>query len=313
MQAANQPLISVVMATYNGEKFLAKQLDSLLSQTYPNIEIVICDDASTDGTSLLLASYGAIHNNIRIYQNKENLGYIRNFERAITLSSGSLVALCDQDDYWHPEKLTQQFASLGEAALTYCDSDICDEDLNPSGQRVSTISRCHNYNSCLEQAVFCRIYGNTMLFKKSILQSALPFPTVLPHDWWIAFLATHRGGIVYVDQVLVEYRQHAGNLIGAATGSSRNTDREEQAAAKEKEISNIRERMALFYATCPAEHSFEKKALEQLNRSYRDFSLSSNFLRLFCFFRYRKWLLAVKRRSAIRKWLFCLKMFVKIK
>ena len=69
MQAANQPLISVVMATYNGEKFLAKQLDSLLSQTYPNIEIVICDDASTDGTSLLLASYGAIHNNIRILQN----------------------------------------------------------------------------------------------------------------------------------------------------------------------------------------------------------------------------------------------------
>jgi hypothetical protein len=71
--------------------------------------------------------------------------------------------------------------------------------------------------------------------------------------------------------------------------------------------------MALFYATCPAEFSFEKKALEQLNRSYRDFSLASNFLRLFCFFRYSKWLLAVKRRSAIRKWLFCLKMFVKIK
>jgi glycosyltransferase involved in cell wall biosynthesis len=313
MQADSKPLISVVVATYNGEKFLAQQLDSLLAQTYPNLEIIICDDASTDGTTLLLATYGAIHSNIRIYHNKENLGYIRNFERAITLSSGSLVALCDQDDYWHPEKLTLQFEALGDAALVYCDSSICDETLQPTGQLVSTISRCQHYNSCLQQAVFCRIYGNTMLFKKNMLQKALPFPTSLPHDWWIAFLAAHRGGIVYCDQVLVEYRQHEGNLIGAATGSSRSMSKEERKEANKKEVAAIRERMSLFYDTCPAELSFEKKALEQLNRSYRDFSLSSNLLRLYCFFRYRKWLLAVKRRSAGRKILFCLKMLVKIK
>lgn len=313
MDATPQPLISVVMATYNGEKYLSRQLDSLLAQTYPNVEIVICDDASTDGTSLLLASYGAIHSNIRIYHNKKNLGYIGNFERAITLSSGALVALCDQDDYWHPEKLSVQYEALGEVALVYCDSRICDDQLEPIGFTVSTISNCQNYTSCLQQAVFCRIYGNTMLFKKSMLQGALPFPTVLPHDWWISFLAAHKGGIVYCNQILVEYRQHADNLIGAATGSSRQISQEEKAAANEKEVNDIRERMALFYSTCPEELAFEKKALEQLNRSYSNFSLSANFLRLYCFLRYRKWLLAVKRRSSIRKLLFCLKMFVKIK
>ncbi|MCA6490530.1 MAG: glycosyltransferase family 2 protein [Chitinophagaceae bacterium] len=313
MPTETLPLISVVMATYNGEKYLARQLDSLLAQTYPNVEIVICDDASTDGTSLLLASYGALHNNIRVYHNKKNLGYIGNFERAITLSSGALVALCDQDDAWHPEKLSAQYQALGDAALVYCDSRICDADLEPIGLSVSTISNCQNYTSCLQQAVFCRIYGNTMLFKKSILHGALPFPTVMPHDWWIAFLSAHRGGIVYCDQALVEYRQHADNLIGAATGSSRLMSREEKAAANEKEVKDIRERMALFYATCPEELVFEKKALEQLNRSYRNFSLSSNFLRIYCFLKYSNWLLAVKRRSSIRKFLFCLKMFVKIK
>jgi glycosyltransferase involved in cell wall biosynthesis len=313
MDAATQPLISVVMATYNGAEYLSEQLESLLSQTYPNMEIVICDDASTDGTSLLLASYAAIHSNIRVYHNKENLGYIRNFERAITLSSGSLVALCDQDDYWFPEKLAVQYASLGESVLVYCDSYICNADLSLTDKTVSSISNCNSYNSCLQQAVFCRIYGNTMLFKKSILQGALPFPTVLPHDWWIAYIATCNGNITYCNEPLVKYRQHENNLIGAATGKSRPVSEIEKQEKEAREIAAIRDRMQLFYDTCPPENEFEKKALEQLNLTYRDFSIVNNFSRMRYFFKYRKWLLSVKKRSPLRNWLFCTKMFAKIK
>jgi glycosyltransferase involved in cell wall biosynthesis len=313
MDAAAQPLISVVMATYNGAEYLSEQLDSLLAQTYPNMEIVICDDASTDGTSLLLASYAAIHSNIRVYHNKENLGYIRNFERAITLSSGSLVALCDQDDYWFPEKLAVQYASMGESVLVYCDSYICNADLSLTGKTVSSISNCNSYNSCLQQAVFCRIYGNTMLFKKSILQGALPFPTVLPHDWWIAYIAACKGAITYCNEKLVKYRQHENNLIGAATGKSRPVTELEKQEREAQEIASIRDRMQLFYDTCPPDNHFEKKALEQLNLSYRDFSVANNFSRMRYFFKYRNWLLSVKKRSPLRNWLFCAKMFVKIK
>ncbi|NDA62509.1 MAG: glycosyltransferase family 2 protein [Chitinophagia bacterium] len=310
MQANSQPLISVVMATYNGKNFLAEQIDSLLAQTYSNIEIVICDDASTDGTSLLLAQYAAKYSHIRVYHNKENIGFIRNFERAISLSSGSLVALCDQDDYWYPEKLSIQFKSLGNADLVYCDSQICDKNLVSSKQTISTISNCLSYNSCLQQAVFCRIYGNTMLFKKSMLQGGLPFPTMIPHDWWIAYLASCKAGIVFCNRVLVKYRQHDQNLIGAATGKSK---KDSASPTSKTFLQDIRKRMQLFYETCPEEKMFEKNALQLLNQSYQDFSLKNNIARVRYFLKYRKWLLAVKKRSALRNWLFCLKMFVKIK
>lgn len=310
MDATPLPLISVVMATYNGEQYLSEQLNSLLAQTYPNLEIVICDDASTDNTSLILASYAAEHSNIRVYHNKENLGYIRNFERAISLSSGSLVALCDQDDYWFPDKLSIQFKSLGNADLVYCDSQICDKNLVSVNQTISSISNCLSYNSCLQQAVFCRIYGNTMLFNKSMLQGALPFPTMLPHDWWIAFIASCKAGIVFCNHVLVKYRQHDQNLIGAATGKSR---KDNDPLISKTLMQDIRKRMQLFYETCPAEKIFEKNALQLLNQSYQDFSLKNNFARVRYFFKYQKWLLAVKKRSLLRNWLFCLKMFVKIK
>jgi hypothetical protein len=152
-----------------------------------------------------------------------------------------------------------------------------------------------------------------MLFKKSLLQGALPFPAIIPHDWWIAYIATCRGGINFCNQVLVDYRQHANNLIGAATGKSRPISVEEKKEVATKEMMAIRERMQLFYETCSPENSFEKKALEELNRSYRNFSFANNFSRMWSFFKYRNWLLAVKKRSTIRNWLFCLKMFVKIK
>lgn len=313
MQTESFPLISVVMATYNGEKYLSQQLDSLLAQTYPNFEIIISDDASRDTTNSILEQYKNLHSKIHIHYNKENLGFIKNFGRAISLSNGSLIALCDQDDIWHPEKLSSQFNGLGKAALIYCDAAICNDTLQPTGKLVSTISNCLDYNSCLQQAVFCRIYGNTMLFKKNILQGAADFPACLPHDWWIAFLASDRGGIKFCNQVLVEYRQHANNAIGAATGKGRKKSRKEKYAIKQKELTAIRERMMLFYLTCADEHHFEKKALKLLNRSYHDFSISSNLLRLYCYLKYSHWLLAVKRRSTIRKLFFCLKMFFKIK
>lgn len=313
MQSESFPLISVVMATYNGEKYLSQQLDSLLAQTYPNFEIIISDDASIDSTGSILERYRSLHSKIHVHCNQENLGFIKNFGRAISFSNGSLVALCDQDDVWHPEKLSSQFKELGEAALTYCDAAICNDSLQPLGKLVSTISNCLDYNSCLQQAVFCRIYGNTMLFRKNILEGAATFPACLPHDWWIAFLASDRGGIRFCNQVLVQYRQHENNAIGAATGRGRKKSRQEKSAMKQKELNTIRQRMMLFYVTCSAEHHFEKKALKLMNRSYTNFSIYSNLLRLYCFLRYSNWLLAVKRRSTIRKFFFCLKMFIKVK
>ena len=99
------PVISIVMATYNGGLYLEQQMESIVVQTYPNIEIIIVDDCSTDNTIEILQMFQQKYSNIKLFNNAANLGYIKNFEKGCSLASGEYIALCDQDDYWHPDKL----------------------------------------------------------------------------------------------------------------------------------------------------------------------------------------------------------------
>src|SRR3712207_2934774 len=94
----SQPLVSIILATYNGASFLTEQLDSLFQQTYPFYEVVAVDDQSTDETFAILQDFALRHPTMRVYQNKKNLGFIKNFEHACSLAQGALIALCDQDD-----------------------------------------------------------------------------------------------------------------------------------------------------------------------------------------------------------------------
>src|ERR1700722_18799619 len=96
----NTPLVSIVLCTYNGERFLSQLLDTLVTQTYPNIEIIAIDDCSADSSFAILAEYALKYTQFRIYRNEKNLGFAGNFEHAITYCRGELVAFCDQDDLW---------------------------------------------------------------------------------------------------------------------------------------------------------------------------------------------------------------------
>ncbi len=104
-QTKYTPLVSVAMCTYNGERFLAQQLDSIINQTYTNIEIVICDDGSTDKTIQMIQEYQKKFATIKLYQNKTNLGFVQNFAKAISLTTGDYVATSDQDDIWLKNKI----------------------------------------------------------------------------------------------------------------------------------------------------------------------------------------------------------------
>src|SRR5829696_3658650 len=99
------PAISVVLCTYNGGKYLASQIDSILAQTYPNFELIICDDVSVDHTVDILQQYAKKDRRIRIFLNKFNLGFNKNFEQALQLATGKWIAIADQDDVWVPQKL----------------------------------------------------------------------------------------------------------------------------------------------------------------------------------------------------------------
>ncbi|OLY90893.1 Glycosyltransferase involved in cell wall bisynthesis [Cnuella takakiae] len=303
------PLISVVLATYNGERFLATQLDAIFAQTYSNIEVIASDDASTDGTWALLQQYAARHPNMQVTRNEQNLGYIQNFDQACRKASGYFIALCDQDDYWLPQKLEHLQAAIGNHALVHADSAICNAALESTGVRTSQRGHYQPLYSCLQQAVVCRIYGHATLFRSELLDKALPFPGMLPHDWWICFHATLHGGIAYLPEVLVHYRQHAHNAVGAVGENSRANRKR---IAKAEQAAKARQRMAAFYQACPESLPFEKKVLGRLAASYQDFRFASNWKRMTLFSRYQGLLLAVKKRTRLRNWLFCLKMFGKV-
>lgn len=312
-ESQEHTLVSIVMATYNGGNYLAQQLDSLLAQTYPSIEIIITDDGSTDDTRAILTRYAEQYAHIKLYFNETNLGYIRNFEKGIQLATGAYISLCDQDDYWFPEKIEKLYNAIGHYPMIYADSLLCNEQLEPSGKKISDVASCQTFNSCLQQAVFCRVYGHATLINRSMLQKALPFPEVLPHDWWLSFMATLEGGILFFPEALVSYRQHSNNIFGAVGGKKRKDHPFVRKQKKQRELSDIRSRVQYFYQSCPEQFVAEKAILLSLVNCYKDFSLIHNFQRVVLFLRYQHLFLAVKKRSGLRKWLFCFKMFVKIK
>jgi glycosyltransferase involved in cell wall biosynthesis len=307
------PLVSIVIATYNGSLFLAQQMESVIAQTYPNIEVVVVDDCSTDNTIEILKNFQQQFPNISIHRNETNVGYVKNFEKGCILASGKYIALCDQDDVWHPDKIKKMQAAIGSYPFIYCDSVLCDENLQPIGVNISDRGNCRDYDNPLQQAVFCRIYGHATLITKDFLRKTIPFLDVIPHDWWLSYMATFYGGMKFFNEPLVSYRQHSANIFGAAGGKSRKHNKINKAEKNKLEMKRIRTRIKAFYEKCPDELVKEKEVLRRLVKSYESFSLINNFQRMLLFFKYQHQLLASKKRSAIRKYLFCLKMFVMIK
>lgn len=295
-----QALVSIIVATYNGEKFIAAQLDSLVQQTYRNTEIIILDDGSTDNTRQILQEYASRFKNIQLIFNETNLGYIKNFEKGCALAKAEFISFCDQDDVWDRNKTTELMQALGNASLVYCDDYLVNEKLESLNRKHSDLKNLASFDNCLYFATDNCVGGHNMIIKKEALQKMLPFPAIMPHDLWCAFNACFYGGIKYVDQPLVMWRQHENNIT---TSSKTNAQKLEE----------TRKRLALFYETCPALFAKEKAILGQLVKSYEDHSLPNNFLRMRLFFMHKKYLLGMKKKNEFRKLLFCLKMFFKMR
>ncbi|MGD9842920.1 MAG: glycosyltransferase [Steroidobacteraceae bacterium] len=207
-----QSLISIPLCTYNGVAFLRQQMDSLLQQTHVHFEIVAVDDCSDDTTVQLLHDYARRDARIRVVVQPENLGFRRNFEYALQLCVGDYIAPCDQDDIWVPEKLAVLLRNIGSRALIYCDSVLVDAEGNSLGIRMSDKWPMRNLSSPLNFVMTNCVSGHAMLFRRELLQQALPIPAVFFHDWWLAALAATAEGVAYWPEVLVRYRQHHNNV-----------------------------------------------------------------------------------------------------
>ncbi len=218
---APAPLISIALCTYNGERYLRSQLESLLHQEHAELEVVAVDDGSSDGTVAILEEHARRDPRVRVHRNPENLGHRRNFDRALGLCRGELIAPCDQDDVWRPEKLRHMAAALGDSAAVYCDSQLIDSEGRSLGRRMSQMFPTGPIDDPAGFFFGNTVSGHAMLFRRSLLERALPIPEGLYHDWWLAFVASAEGGVAWCAESLVDYRQHGASVTDVARLRSR--------------------------------------------------------------------------------------------
>lgn len=208
------PRVSIALTTYNGGRYLREQLDSVLGQTLSPFEIVAVDDGSTDDTVKILAEY-AQRGPVRVFENETNLGFVKNFEKAIRLCEGDVIALCDQDDIWEADKLETQIAALEGHQLVYSDARLMDSEGRDLEQSIRDLHNLRFVSGQVSRKMFLYecMSGNTMMFRTDLRQHFLPIPAEFPfHDIWIAFVAASLGTLGVVETSLVRYRRHDANI-----------------------------------------------------------------------------------------------------
>lgn len=200
--------ISVCLATYNGEKFLKEQLDSILTQLKSDDELIISDDGSRDRTLEIISNYS--DERIRIFSNENKHGVVFNFENAIKKSSGDIIFLCDQDDIWFPNKVKLVTQELEKYDFVVHNALLVDEKGKSLNQDFFSYRKtCYGYWANLWKMGYP---GCCMAFKKKCLKSILPFPkNLLWHDIWIAAIlhAKYKGKLI--TDCLIKFRRHGNN------------------------------------------------------------------------------------------------------
>ena len=213
--------VDIVLATYNGESYIAEQLDSIIQQTHANWKLIIRDDGSKDRTKEILKKYSLKDERIFIIEdNNGNLGFNKNFLTLISKTSANYISICDQDDVWLPEKVSLSLEKIKEIenlgitpALVHCDAMIVDQNLNVIANRwIGNRGNVLGVNGL----VFANsVQGAATLMNDSLKKIALSISPELPYDYHLALLALFRGRRGYIDQPLLKYRQHGSNVIGA--------------------------------------------------------------------------------------------------
>lgn len=261
--------ICIIMATYNGEKYLEEQIDSILNNSFKDITLHIQDDGSTDRTTEIIDSYARKYpDRVTGHRNTTNKGVIRNFLEAVSDLEGDYYMFCDQDDVWLPSKIEKTLSTIVESekqlatdtpVVVFGDATVVNQNLvetAPSFQRQSgyDISAIDLPHLMMEN----KLIGCTIMFNKALRNKLCdkPLPdTIRMHDWWIALLGAALGKVVYLDEPLLLYRQHEKNVVGNITRKSYIKDR----------ISHLRESRQALYATCAQAGSFLKIYQKELS------------------------------------------------
>lgn len=215
------PTIGIVMATYNGERYLRAQVESLQQQTYPHWHLYIRDDGSKDNTISLAKSLCQEDPRITLVQdNLGNLGFNRNFYQLLVYAKEEYVAFCDQDDVWMPTKLEKSLKLLQsietaekKPALVHADAELVDADLNLIKARF--IGKRGNKKGINGILFANSVQGASAIINRSLANLAIPIQPRMPFDFHLALIVSITGTRAFIDESLAKYRQHGNNAIGA--------------------------------------------------------------------------------------------------
>ena len=211
-------LISIALATYNGEKFIRQQMNSILAQSLPDFEVIICDDCSADSTIQILNEYASADPRIKILKNEQNLGFKKNFEKILSFCQGEYIAFCDQDDIWEQDHLQTLLQEIGSNDCVCGNALLIDSNGISLGQTMQEIIPIRIIPQNTEEFFSHEVYGNIVqgaasMIRQSLVKEIIPIPdSVIYHDWWIALNASKNNGCKYVDHILLKYRQHESSI-----------------------------------------------------------------------------------------------------
>lgn len=224
----NNPVIQILLATYNGENYIREQLDSLLSQTNMNWLLLIHDDGSTDSTMEIIRGYCNAHpERIFLLEDDIHFGNSKdNFSHLLTASTAEYVMFCDQDDIWLSDKIEKTFGLMQDLVndnkelpiLVHSDLEVVDVTLTPIAPSMFAYQGLSkSINGLLQILVKNSVTGCTMMINRKAIDVSLPIPSsAIMHDWWIAAnVVKYQGVIGFVDKALIKYRQHNSNSVGA--------------------------------------------------------------------------------------------------
>ncbi|PNS07471.1 glycosyltransferase family 2 protein [Solilutibacter silvestris] len=231
MNAANTLRCAVVLCSWNGERFLSQQLDSLRAQTQHIDQYVLSDDGSSDGSWALLQAFAderrAAGADVILHRNPQALGYVRHFEQALARADADVLFTCDQDDAWHPDKVSkmmEMFVADPSLLVLHSDARLVDDAGTPMGRTLFDVlevtrrelrqmHRGDAFHVLLRRNI---VTGATMALRRTVVALASPFATHWAHDEWMAMVAAMHGRVDTLERALIDYRQHSGNQIGAA-------------------------------------------------------------------------------------------------
>lgn len=211
-----RPFVSIALTTFNGGELIREQIESILTQTYTNFELVISDDGSDLETQQILDEYAKKDSRVRWSRSPLERGYVKNTENAIALCKGEIIFLCDQDDTWYPEKIALHVKEYQDPRVSWVYNRLVLTDATGSetGYIEDTLPDYYRHKTMLENAWGTCIGGAQTSYRASLLKRTMPVGLYAPaHDSWIQLALNPRRG-TFINRVLQTYRQHGNNEVG---------------------------------------------------------------------------------------------------